>query len=84
MKTNISCFKPEHGHEFKLDLRDPKVLNALQKINGLQREATIHLALFALSNQNNVYTVPCKQCWLNTALQFEEVGSLIRELAEGR
>lgn len=84
MKTNISCFKSEHGHEFKLDIRDPKVLNTLQNINGLQNEATLYLALVAATNQNHVYTVPCKQCWLDSALQFEEVGSLLRELAEGR
>lgn len=84
MKTNINCLKPKHGHEFKLDLSDAKVYETLQRITQLQRQGTLYLALVALTNVKNIYTVPCKQCLLDTALQFEEIGSLIRELAEGR
>ncbi len=85
MKTNIGNLIPKHGQELIIDCDNAKTKDALKRLSQCQREASIYLlAVFVTIDKDNKMTVPCKQCFLDTALQFEEIGSLIRELCDDK
>lgn len=78
----LKIFKPEHGKELHLDLKDKKTVEKLNRIANLQNAATLYLYLITLSHKEHKYHVPCIQCLKDTAMQFEEIGSLLRKLCD--
>ncbi len=82
MKTNIDSLKPKHGEKLNIDCNKAKVRDALAKIIVNQNEAVKYLFLLCAAIESNKLIIPCKQCFLDIASQFEEIGSLIRELAD--
>jgi len=84
MTDKLKMFEQKHGEEIKLDLKDKKVHEGLSKFNKLFSSTNVYMTLLSLSVQNHVILIPCKTCLLNTALEFEEMGSLLRELAGER
>lgn len=85
MKTNIEALKPKHDKGFIIDLNEAKAKDAMKKLTFLQVSASMYLAaILATLNSNNKVSIPCKRCLLDVALEFEEIGSLIRELVDGK
>lgn len=84
MNDKLSCLKPEHGVQFNINLEKANIQDALKRIVALQNEAGLYLFMLGMSRQGNTITIPCKQCFLDAALQYEEVGALMRELVNVR
>lgn len=82
MDDKLKMFEQKHGQEIKLDLKDKQTHECLSKVNKLFNSTNVYLMLLSLTCENHIITVPCKQCLLNTAVEFEELGSLLRELAD--
>jgi len=84
MSDKLSCLKPEHGVQFNINLAKASTRDALKRMVDLQNEAGIYLYILGMSRNGNIVTVPCKQCFMDAALQYEEVASLMRELANDK
>ncbi len=80
----LKIFKPEHGKEMVWDLRNKATVEKLYRITDLQNEATLYLYAVCGTLKDHKYHIPCKQCLKDTALQFEEIGSLLRELVDDK
>lgn len=80
----LKIFKPEHGKEMLWDCRNDKVIEKLAKISELQNAATMYLYAITLTHKDHKYHIPCVQCLKDTAMQYEEIGSLLRELCDDK
>lgn len=82
MNDKLKMFEQKHGEEIKLNLKDGRVRERNNRLNELSASTFSYLLVLGLSVENGVWIIPCKQCLLNTAVEFEEIGSLLRELAD--
>lgn len=73
---------PKHGEQFKLLESD--AYQKVKEIMRLQQDASLDLAAWISAGrwQDKSVHFPCKQCVLDIALQFEDLGKIIRELVE--
>jgi len=73
---------PKHGEQFTVDENDGSPIAV--ELFAKQREASIMLLKIIDSGtvKNGIVTLPCRQCVLDNALQFEDMGRLLRELAD--
>lgn len=81
--TKINDLKPKHGVPVTINI-DNRGLEIIDRIGNLYTSSSTYLAAMVLSHQNGKIKLPCVQCVKDTALEFEEIGLLLRELVEGK
>ena len=73
---------PKHGETFKLSVKVAN--NRYAELLKVQTNASLELAVLIMTGRqgDDKIEFPCKQCVLDIALQFEDLGKMIRELVE--
>lgn len=84
MNDKLDALKPKHGKELKFDMRIEKNLEIVKRIGTLNNGCNAYFTLLILASGKYDLVIPCKQCWNDTALEFEEIASLMRELVDGK
>lgn len=80
--TNIDDLLVKHGESFVLDLNRPEIRNAFEQYARHRDEIQIYFtAMCLLPQRDKKITVPCRACFLASATLYEEMASLLREVA---
>lgn len=80
--TKIDDLKPKHGEKLVLHCKDKETIDIVKRISANKIEGEAFFTLLCFVSEPGKDIVVCRQCFLDTAMQYEEIGSLMRELAD--
>lgn len=81
--TDIKSLVPKHGEKLVLDFTTARTRETFERVQKCRAHNEEYFGLLALQAmaQGDVLRIPCKLCFLDMALAYEEAAALLREVA---